>query len=126
MSQGSRRHRESVRRFVFVRDRRVCRLAGSASAGACFGAPETAHHLRKAAHGGPYQPFNMVTLCSFHNDWVEDHPMHAHAWGLVIRRGENVLAAWSRMILYGLVDWWWDGTPGADPPPDEIPALRFR
>jgi hypothetical protein len=29
-----------------------------------------------------------VAACSFHNGWIEDHPLDAHALGLVIRRGD--------------------------------------
>lgn len=71
------------RAAVFARDKR-CQLVDTI-AGRCFGAL-TAHHLLKASGGGKYERSNLVTLCAFHNGWVEDHPAEAARLGLVIRR----------------------------------------
>ena len=51
---------------------------------ACHG-ERTPHHLLKASAGGEYTEENLVELCVFHNDWVEDYPLEAAAIGLVIR-----------------------------------------
>lgn len=59
-------------------------LAGY-NTGPCFGVL-TAHHLLKASGGGKYERSNLVTLCAFHNGWVEDHPAEATRLGFVIRR----------------------------------------
>lgn len=85
----------------------------------CYGQPRTAHHLRKASKGGPYLLHNLVTLCAFHNDWIEDYPLAAHTWGLVLRTGEVPQEAWARMHLAGLCDYWWDGSPAAGPWPGQ-------
>lgn len=98
-----------IRAVVFDRDVR-CRLAGSLGTGPCFGTRMTPHHLRKAGQGGPYSIENLVTLCANHNDWVEDFRPAAWTWGLVIGHGETPEWAWRRMVMFGLVDYWWDGT----------------
>ena len=42
------------------------------------------HELKKRSQGGSItDPENVVLLCNFHNDWVEDNPIDARAWGLV-------------------------------------------
>jgi len=124
---------EAVRAEVFTRDRGRCRLQPPngargapgmwlCGAGQCFGSPLTFHHLRKSSQGGPYIAANGLTLCGFHNEWVEDRPKLAHTWGLVIRTGEGFVSTWARLQLFGLTDWWWDGTPAAADPPATVPA----
>jgi hypothetical protein len=116
-----------IRAAVFARDSYTCVLRPRASlrglayagAGRCYGNPTTAHHLRKASKGGLYVIYNLVTLCSYHNDWVEDYPLVAHTWGLVIRTGETYQEAWARMHLASLVDYWWDGSPAIGPWPGQ-------
>lgn len=122
---------QDVRQAVYARDR-VCLLAPPANmqwadiqrrqagAGSCFGQPRTVHHLRKASRGGLYTLSNLVVLCTRHNDWVEDYPLVAHTWGLVIREGEVPQQAWARMHLAGLCDYWWDGSPAATGWPGEL------
>ncbi len=112
--------RELVRAAVFARDRQ-CLLVGSMVAGRCFGTRKTPHHLWKGGQGGLYVPANLVTLCAFHNGWVEDHPPEAQAWGLVVRNGDTIPAVWRRMHFWGLLDWWWDGSP-ADAAMPELEA----
>jgi 5-methylcytosine-specific restriction endonuclease McrA len=94
--------RAEIRERVFARDGHRCRLdpAGYAESigrlmavglipeprtgvPACHGAL-TPHHLLKASQGGAYTLDNLVTLCSMHNCWVEDHPAQARDLGLVI------------------------------------------
>lgn len=70
--------------------------------GRCYGAPMTPHHLRKAGQGGTWTASNLVTLCAFHNGWVENWPQTAHRLGLVIRTGEIAADAWARMRAAGL------------------------
>lgn len=76
--------RAKVREAVFARDNWTCRLATTRQVGGCLG-PLTPHHVRKASAGGPYVEENLVTLCSHHNSWVEDHPIAAQMLGLVER-----------------------------------------
>lgn len=104
--------RGEVRRAVFARDNLRCLLAGQPSTPACFGIL-TPHHLRKSGQGGPYELANLVTLCAFHNDWLETATGagYGQSTGLVIRRGYDVDWAWSTMRAAGLVAYWWDGTP---------------
>jgi hypothetical protein len=108
--------REAVRELVFTRDRH-CLLRGGA-AGRCFGALYTPHHLWKGGQGGPYVASNLVTLCAWHNDWVELEPDTAKAWGLVVRNGDDLPSVWRRMQFWGLVNYWWDGTPADSPMPE--------
>lgn len=81
-----------IRDAVFARDHYLCQmpLSDEARVGGgdrCFG-PLTPHHIRKESQGGTYTFDNLVTLCAFHNGWVEDHPNLAHRLGLVRRAGE--------------------------------------
>lgn len=83
--------RKKVREAVFARDGR-CLLnpygplnPHGQDWGPCFGKPLTFHHLRKASGGGEYTEANGVTLCSGHNDMVEDYPISAAVIGLVVR-----------------------------------------
>lgn len=71
--------RAGVRETVFARDG-GCVLR---SFGGCFGGL-TFHHLCKASQGGEYTEANGATLCVFHNDAVEDHPIIAAQLGLVV------------------------------------------
>jgi 5-methylcytosine-specific restriction endonuclease McrA len=50
----------------------------------CFGGL-TVHHVHKASGGGPYTEDNLVTLCAFHNEYVESHHLEAQALGLEVR-----------------------------------------
>jgi hypothetical protein len=85
------KRRPEIRERVFQRDLYLCRLSPFGSLnqdgrdwGPCFGIPQTPHHLLKEVHGGEYTLDNLVTLCSGHNQMVEDYPDAAHAIGLVI------------------------------------------
>jgi hypothetical protein len=73
-----------VRSAVFVRDGHRCQFPPVTGAPPCFG-PLTFHHLRKASAGGAYSEANGLTLCAFHNGWVEDNPTDAFLLGLVLR-----------------------------------------
>lgn len=116
-----------VRAIVFDRDQH-CRLRG-ASVGPCFGVLLTPHHLHKSGQQGLYVPRNLITLCGWHNDWVEVDKALATAWGLYVSPWADGTdpdayhgTAWARMHLAGLVDYWWDGTPADDPCPDLLAA----
>lgn len=90
LSAAERRERAEIRETVFRRDGYRCRLDTPLTAGRvgpCYGML-TPHHIRKASQGGAYVEGNLMTLCQFHNDWVEDNPNTAHALGLVKRAGE--------------------------------------
>lgn len=96
--------RRDVRMELFARDHGHCLLDVNEYApvvGACAG-PWTPHHRRKASHGGAYDLENLVTLCAGHNGWVEDHPIEAHALGLVCREGETLAQCDERMKIVGL------------------------
>lgn len=86
---------------VFDRDGGCVLRSRPDEAGECFGGP-TPHHLLKASQGGGWTVDNLVTLCRFHNGWVEDRPEHAWQLGLVVRRGETTALAWQRMRNYRL------------------------
>lgn len=77
--------RAAVCAALFDRDDHRCQMPTTTNAGPCYG-PLTPHHLVKAGQGGSYTLDNLVTLCAFHNDWVEDNPDLAVSAGLVIRR----------------------------------------
>lgn len=121
--------RDVVRAGVFERDGHVCRLAGG-SAGRCFGVALTPHHLWKSGQRGPYVLRNLVTLCGWHNDWVEVNRELAEAWGLYVQpqteHGTDprqcIERAWALMQLAGIVDYWWDGTPAHRPCPGDVTA----
>jgi len=111
----------ATRTAVFERDGR-CRLAGSLL-GRCIGVPFTPHHLHKEGQGGLYVMRNLLTLCGGHNDGVETmRRADGEALGLVIPRAlvGDYGTAWHRLILAGIVEWWWDGTPMHRPRPDDI------
>jgi hypothetical protein len=52
----------------------------------CYG-EVNGHEIKKSSawRAGRLEPTNVVTLCNFHNGWIEDHPIEATALGLVIR-----------------------------------------
>lgn len=109
--------RQEIRRAVFLRDGH-CRLQGSCW-GRCVGKRLTPHHLWKEGQGGPFTMRNLLTLCGGHNDGIETLPrLDMEAAGLVVPRGTTVTEAWRRLILAGIVPYWWDGTVSYLPSPD--------
>ena len=52
--------------------------------GPCHG-EVNGHEIIKASQwrAGRLVPDNVVTLCNFHNGWVEDNPIEAHELGLM-------------------------------------------
>lgn len=110
---AERPERDEVREFVLHRDQR-CRLAGWSYGGegppACFG-QLSFHHIRKAGQGGPYTRLNGLTLCVFHNDWLET--WEGHRWGVshgvVCLNGRTLEQCWELMRAWGLVRWDHDG-----------------
>ena len=85
-ARENRQHR-AIREAVFERDHHRCQFSkhnGLQYAVGCFG-PLTVHHLKKASAGGSYSEDNLVTLCAFHNSWIEDWPLQAETLGLVVR-----------------------------------------
>jgi 5-methylcytosine-specific restriction endonuclease McrA len=101
-SKAADAEHDLVREAVFARDGYRCLLAGRRDVPPCAGYL-TPHHLAKASQGGAYVKEGLVTLCSFHNGWVEDHPNLAHEKGLVCRAGDTLLLCWARMRAAGLV-----------------------
>lgn len=97
-----------IKAAVYARDGR-CLLHGSGVGGGCFGKPLTPHHLRKSGQGGPDTVENVVTLCGFHNDWIETAPRAAHLLGLVIWAGETTEGAWRKLRCNQLVTYGPDG-----------------
>jgi len=83
LTPAERRRRREVAEAAAERDG-GCRLA---HLGGCAG-PLTAHHLRKSSSGGAYVSENIVSLCAFHNTFVEDHPEHPDCRALTIREGD--------------------------------------
>lgn len=100
-----------VREAVFKRDGYRCRL-GTIEQHDCVRSLSV-HHLLKASAGGFYEPANLVTLCIVANDWVEDHPVIAHGFGLVIGNGETEEMAWALLVATGLVSYGPLGEPTA-------------
>lgn len=43
------------------------------------------HHIRRRSQGGGNELSNLVTLCSFHHDWVHTHVAEAVELGLLAR-----------------------------------------
>lgn len=63
----------------------------------------TAHHLvKQSRRRGGWTYWNLVTLCAWHNEWVENFPRLAHRMGLVVKAGEDVWSAWDRMRANGM------------------------
>lgn len=91
----------TVRAAVFERDRYRCVLADLERSPVFMNKsgrdePEcagelTPHHRRKASSAGAYSMENLLTLCVFHNCFVEDNPDVVRAdygtW-LVVREGD--------------------------------------
>lgn len=80
--------RERLRQAVFARDG-GCVLAGE-TPWECAGIPTTVHHRRKASACGYWSLKNLITLCSFHNQDIENRPGYYrrfHPW-LVVREGD--------------------------------------
>lgn len=76
-----------MRLAVFARDGGcLLRFGQVPEWGPCFG-PATPHHLLKASQGGAYDDENVVCLCAAHNDMVEDRPLEARMFGLVVLPG---------------------------------------
>lgn len=92
-----RRAADPVVAAVFERDGGCVLRNHSHLAGPCFGKPRTPHHLVKAWQGPGWTVDNLVCLCSFHNEWVEDEADLAWGLGLVVRNGETTAAAWTAM-----------------------------
>lgn len=93
-----------IRGFVFARDGHRCLLAGREAGPLTHSrcSEPSVHHLRKSAQGGEYQPWNLVTLCTWANGAIEDHPDEAWRIGLVCRRGETLPECYERMAVAGL------------------------
>lgn len=70
---------------LMARDRQ-CQAPLHGAPGRCQGALE-AHHVVNRGMGGSARPeihdlTNLLALCSFHNQWVEDNPRQARTLGL--------------------------------------------
>lgn len=74
-----------IRDAVFDRDNYACQAP--ADWGSHFGVL-TPHHLLKASQGGKYTTENLITLCAYHNEYVEDYPQAAEKAHLVIKSWE--------------------------------------
>lgn len=93
--------RQAVREQVLARDGHRCMLSNY-GVGPCSGRLEM-HELRKASQASDtYTVENGLTLCSLHNQWVEDAPDVAWALGLVIRRGDPLGLAAERRLARGI------------------------
>lgn len=92
-----------VREAVFARDRYRCLLWGTRRLGTACAFEITPHHLLKEGQGGKYTEENLVTLCSVHNDAVEDHPAEALEIGLVVRPGVDHAEAARRRVSHSVV-----------------------
>lgn len=107
LSPISARRRADLPRRAQVRDDVHARDGGCLlehyGIGPCGGRLEL-HELRKASQGDDTYTFdNGVSLCTVHNQWVEDNPTLAHLLGLVIRAGDNPADATARRQAHGLV-----------------------
>lgn len=50
---------------------------------ACYG-DVNGHEIHKSSQGGSRSdPANVIPLCNYHNDWLEDHPLLGRLIGLV-------------------------------------------
>lgn len=78
-----------------------CLLAGYPGWPPCAGRG-TPHHLHKQGQGGPTTRANLVPLCAFHNDRVEDEPYEARMLGLVVCRSITPDEARARRVAAGL------------------------
>ena len=96
--RADRERRAEVRRAVFIRDGWTCQLPGGCDKRHYHPNPLTVHYLRKASAGGSYTPDNLISLCRWHNRWVEDQPLMALGLGLVHRTYHPVrpLYDWQR------------------------------
>jgi len=80
--------REMMEEKFGPRELWVCQFeefVGPAMAGVirCFGVIN-GHELKKRSQGGSIvDPENVVLLCNYHNDWIEDNPAVAKRVGLV-------------------------------------------
>ena len=68
-----------VRVAVFERDGWRCVLENRHG---CRG-PLDPHHIVRRSQGGTDSPFNLVTLCRAHHDWVHGNPAEARQLGLL-------------------------------------------
>lgn len=83
--------RSDVRAIVLERDG-CCWLLKVCPEHQCRG-EDGPHHLQKASQGGPYEEWNLLTLCASANVAVEDFPCWARARGLVVDRTTNAFEA---------------------------------
>lgn len=96
MSDKRRRlmkERKPVVQSVFERDGYLCRANGMPGVGKCHGRL-TPHEVLNRERAGRrdenlLDPDGIITLCSFHNTWVEDNPRKAEILGLAVH-------AWDR------------------------------
>jgi 5-methylcytosine-specific restriction endonuclease McrA len=68
-----------VRRSVLERDG-GCKARGLVP-GRCHGRAEV-HHLRRRSQGRDDSTDNLIAVCSFHHQWITEHPKDAHDLGL--------------------------------------------
>lgn len=98
--------RDRVEAFVFYRDELRCRMEHRSDIPPCMGVL-TVQHIRKAGQGGPYVPLNLVTVCAFHNSWLEtaEGARWGERHGLVARAGDDLIVCWARMREFRIVTW---------------------
>ena len=61
----------------------------------CTGKIDGLHELRKRSAGGSLvNRNNLVPACNYGNGWIEDNPLLAHEFGLVVREGDP---EWERL-----------------------------
>jgi len=67
----------------------VLAFHGERDARYCSGRLEGLHELRKRSSGGSLvNKDNLVPACNFCNGWVENNPLKAWEYGLVVRPGD--------------------------------------
>lgn len=100
--QAARPAEEALTAEVYARDG-GCVLRDHASH-VCTG-PLTPHHRLKASQGGGWSRSNIICLCAYGNQWVEDEPAAADALGLVTHYYESINESTERMTWLAKVAW---------------------
>ena len=91
---------QAARAIVYARSQGRCEVCGNYSA-------QSVHHRMK--EGRPWEPANLLHICGDGtrgcHGWIENHPTHAQALGLWLRRGVDftVWPAWLHPTM------WWRG-----------------
>jgi hypothetical protein len=61
------------------------RSKGWCEAQPCVNRADHLHHRKMRSQGGDHSALNVLAVCSFHHQWIHDHPAQSYENGWLVR-----------------------------------------